>query len=109
MSDKDFEKFVFDFNSTEDGTLNENMMKVFGAWIQYLLEKMFKGAKIPVRVRGDKIQVMRFSNALVHEKRYMNAIKKYGLDSPMTYKSRHRLDVAIKRFEKEVGITWPLK
>ena len=100
MTEQDFDNFVFDFNSIEDGTLNENMMKVFGAWIQYLLEKMFKGAKIPVR---------RFSNALVHEKRYMNAIKKYGLDSPMTYKSRHRLDVAIKRFEKEVGITWPLK
>ena len=80
MTEQDFDNFVFDFNSIEDETLN-----------------------------GDKIQVMRFSNALVHEKKYMNAIKKYGLDSPMTYKSRHRLDVAIKRFEKEVGINWPLK
>ena len=109
MTKQDFDNFVFDFNSLEEGTLNENMMNVFGAWIQYLLEKMFKGAKIPVRVRGDKIQVMRFTNALVHEKRYMNAIKKYGLDNPMTYKSRLRLDKAIQKFEKEVGINWPLK
>ena len=43
MTEQDFDNFVFDFNSIEDGTLNENMMKVFGAWIQYLLEKMFKG------------------------------------------------------------------
>ena len=109
MTEQEFENFVFDFNSVENGELNENMMNVFGAWIQYLLEKMFKGAKVPVRVRGDKIQVMRFSNALIHEKRYLNAIKKYGLDNPMTYRSRHKLDVSIARFEKEVGINWPLK
>ena len=35
MTEQDFDNFVFDFNSIEDGTLNENMMKVFGAWIQY--------------------------------------------------------------------------
>ena len=109
MTEQEFENFVFDFNSVENGELNENMMNVFGAWIQYLLEKMFKGAKVPVRVRGDKIQMMRFSNALIHEKRYLNAIKKYGLDNPMTYRSRHKLDVSIARFEKEVGINWPLK
>ena len=45
----------------------------------------------------------------VNEKRYMNYIKKYGLDDPMTYKQKARLDIAIKKFEREAGINWPIR
>jgi hypothetical protein len=39
----------------------------------------------------------------------MDYIKKYGLDDPMTYKQKAKLDVAIKRFEREAGINWPIR
>lgn len=108
-NNQDFETMVFDLNSLAGETINENMMKVFAAWIQYLLEKMYHGTKIPVRVQGDKIQIMRFTHAMTSEKLYMNAIKKYGLDNPMTYGRRNQLKHAIAKFEKETGINWPLK
>ena len=106
----DFENEVLDFDALrEEQQLNENILNVFAAWIQYLLSKMYKGRRIPVRVRGNRIEVERFTDALVNEKRYMDYIKKYGLDNPMTYKQKSTLDVAIRRFEKEAKINWPIK
>ena len=93
----------------ESAAINENILNVFAAWIQYLLSKMYKGRRIPVRGRGNRIEVERFTDTLVNEKRYMDYIKKYGLDDPMTYKQKSKLDVAIKRFEREAGINWPIR
>jgi len=103
------ESYVFDLGVARKGQLDENILHVLAAWIEYLLSKMFKGRRIPVRVRGNRIEVERFTDALVNEKRYMNYIKKYGLDDPMTYKQRGKLDVAIRRFEREAGINWPIR
>jgi len=105
----DFNEFVFDLNSGNNGQLDENMLKVFGAWIQYLLEKMYKGTKIPVRVIGNRIQIDRLTWALIGEKKYMDSIKRNGLDSPLTYKQRAKLNRSIQKFEQETGISWPLK
>ena len=106
----DFENEVLDLEALkEEQRLNENILNVFAAWIQYLLSKMYKGRRIPVRVRGNRIEVERFTDALVNEKRYMDYIKKYGLDDPMTYRQKATLDVAIKRFERESKLNWPLR
>ena len=109
MKDKiDFENEVLDLDEIKN-TLNENILHVFAAWIEYLLSKMFKGRRVPVRVRGNRIEVERFTDALVNEKRYMDYIKKYGLDDPMTYKQKSKLDVAIKKFEREARRNWPIR
>jgi hypothetical protein len=105
----DFENEILDLNDFKSDQLNENILHVLAAWIEYLLSKMFKGRRIPVKVRGNRIEVERFTDALVNEKRYMDFIRKYGLDDPMTYKQKARLDVAIRRFERESGINWPIR
>jgi hypothetical protein len=83
----DFENDVLDLTQFRGKQLNENILHVFAAWIEYLLSKMFKGRRVPVRVKGNK----------------------YGLDDPMTYKQKAKLQVAINRFEREAGINWPIK
>jgi len=109
LTQEQLEEVVFDLGAARKGELNENILHVFAAWIEYLLSKMYKGRRIPVKVRGNRIEVQRFTDALVNEKRYMDYIKKYGLDDPMTYKQKARLDVAIKKFEREARINWPIK
>ena len=104
----DFENDVLDLNEFKSEQLNENILHVFAAWIEYLLSKMFKGRRVPVRVRGNRIEIERFTDALVNEKKYMDFIRKYGLDDPMTYKQKAKLEIAIKRFEREAGINWPI-
>ena len=102
LTEDQLEEMVFDLGAARKGQLNENILHVFAAWIEYLLAKMYKGRRIPVKVRGNRIEVQRFTDALVNEKRYMDYIKKYGLDDPMTYKQKTKLNIAIRRFEKEV-------
>ena len=109
LTEDQLQEIVFDLGVGRKGEINENILHVFAAWIQYLLSKMFKGRRIPVRVRGNKIEIERFTDALVNEKRYMDFIKKYGLDDPMTYQQKSKLDVAIKRFEREARINWPIR
>ena len=109
LTEDQLKDMVFDLGAARKGELNENILHVFAAWIEYLLSKMYKGRRIPVKVRGNRIEVQRFTDALVNEKRYMDYIKKYGLDDPMTYKQKATLDVAIKRFEKEAKINWPIR
>jgi len=109
LTEDQLEELVFDLGAARKGQLNENILHVFAAWIEYLLSKMYKGRRIPVKVRGNRIEVQRFTDALVNEKRYMDYIKKYGLDDPMTYKQKSKLNVAIKRFEREARINWPIK
>ena len=109
LTEDQLKDMVFDLGAVRKGELNENILHVFAAWIEYLLSKMYKGRRIPVKVRGNRIEVQRFTDALVNEKRYMDYIKKYGLDDPLTYKQKSKLDVAIKRFEREAKINWPIK
>ena len=109
LTEDQLKEIVFDLGAARKGQLDENILHVFAAWIEYLLSKMYKGRRIPVKVRGNRIEVQRFTDALVNEKRYMDYIKKYGLDDPMTYKQKATLDVAIKRFEKEARINWPIR
>ena len=109
LTEDQLKELVFDLGAARKGQLDENILHVFAAWIEYLLSKMYKGRRIPVKVRGNRIEVQRFTDALVNEKRYMDYIKKYGLDDPMTYKQKSKLNVAIKRFEREAQINWPIK
>ncbi len=109
LTEDQLKDMVFDLGAARKGELNENILHVFAAWIEYLLSKMYKGRRIPVKVRGNRIEVQRFTDALVNEKRYMDYIKKYGLDDPLTYKQKSKLNVAIKRFEREAKINWPIK
>jgi len=109
LTENQLEEVVFDLGAARKGQLNENILHVFAAWIQYLLSKMFKGRKVPVKVRGNRIEISAFTDALVNEKRYMNYIKKYGLDDPMTYKQKGKLDLAIRNFEREAKINWPIR
>ena len=64
MDQHDFDNKTLDLSEVKK-QLNENILHVFAAWIEYLLSKMFKGRRIPVRVRGNRIEVERFTDALV--------------------------------------------
>ena len=89
--------------------LDESFLVMFGAWVKWLLEKMFGGGSIPGNIKGSKSEVESFARAMGSEKRYIETAKRYGLDHPTTYKSKAKLSSATKGFEKETGIKWPFE
>ena len=102
------DKIVIDFSVAGNGSLNESFLRMFGASVQAILKAMFGGSSIPMSIRGSPQQVEQFAQTLSHEKRYWDAYQKFGLDSPMTYKSKFRLNSAIRDFERVTGLVWPL-
>jgi len=43
------------------------------------------------------------------ERRYMADAQRYGLDNPVTYKTKNVLEKAVRDFESKTGIPWPFK
>jgi len=111
-------EIVIDFDEIrkKKSELNEEQLNEFlfsqtaamGGAIKVLLGMMGFGSNfgIPVKIRGSQSEVSSFTRALKGERKYMDAVKKYGLDNPNTYKSKIHLDKAVQGFEKTTGMKW---
>ena len=102
---------VIDLNNK---MLTEEDWLSFSANMNYIMGRLFggpyrAGSSVPLKVRGTEQQVGAFLAALQREKKYLEKYVKYGLDNPMTYKSKYQLNNAVTSFERETGITWPFK
>ena len=100
---------TLDFNKLKKQKLDESFLAMFGGWVEQILGSMFGGRSLPLAVKGSQRDVQSFAKALGGEKSYLEAVKRYGLDHPTTYKNRSKLDNAIKGFERETGLKWPFK
>lgn len=87
----------------------EGVLRMFGSWIQTILKAMFGGYSIPLTLRGKKSEIEAFVEALAQEKRYMEAMKKFGLDRPNSYRDKLELEKAISKFERATNLRWPIK
>jgi len=108
MSDE--QKLVLDFGKSKRGQLDESMTDLMGCAIEEIMKRLFGSSlPIPVLVKGTMQQIESFTKALANEKKYMDAIQKYGLDNEQTYKSRSQLESAVSGFENQTSIKWPFK
>ena len=82
---------------------------MFGGWLQYIMKAMFGNLNIPVNITGKRSEVDALVGALSKERSYIDTISKYSLDDERTYKSKSKLDRAVKSFESETGLKWPFK
>ena len=117
----DIKEVVVDFNQIKENKqgLNEEQLKEFlfsqtaamGGAVKVLLGMMGFGENfgIPVKIKGNRQEVNSFTRALKGERRHMDAVKRYGLDDPQTYKSKTRLNKAIAGFERTTGIKWMIE
>ena len=109
LEEGDLVEIVIDLEELKQNSLNESFLAMFGGWVEQILGSMFSGRSLPVSVRGSQRDVESFAKALGGEKSYLEAARRYGLDHPTTYKNKTKLENAIKSFEKDTGIKWPIK
>ena len=100
---------IIDLSVAKKGELNESFLRMFGGAIKMMLRRMFGQVDMPMMVKGTESEISAFADVLGKEKKYMEAYTDLGLNNPATYKSRYKLDDAIKSFEGKTGITWPFK
>ena len=99
MDNNELVPITIDLNIAKTKQLNESWLTMFGGAVKMILKGMFGGgglASTPslrnLSVKGSPSQVAAFGDALA--------------DSG-TLTSRHRLEAAIGRFERETGLKWP--
>lgn len=103
------EELILDFSDLTEG-LAEQGARLKGALMKMLgLETYFSMFPVPTRIRGTRAQVSSFSRAARDEKKFLDSVKKHGLDDPKTVSSKSKLNRAIRNFERETGMKWPLK
>ena len=89
--------------------MDEGFMTMEATKLKLLMNDFFTGSYFPVEVKGNPMQIDRFTRALAAEKNYIAAFNNYGLNNPATYRSRYKLDAAVRRFERDTGLVWPIK
>jgi hypothetical protein len=98
-----------DLDIMNKGELTESWLSMFGGAISAIMKRMFGGAAIPVKVRGNKDQIRDFARTIGREKKYVRSAAKYGLNDPRTYKNKFNLRQSVKKFERSTGLKWPFK
>ena len=97
---------VLDLN---EDSLDEMTLSQRGILIKRIMKSMFGAPSFPMEVRGSASQIAAFATALGKEKAFMEAFSRYGLDDPKTYKSKAKLNNAIRQFETITKVKWPFK
>tara|TARA_R100000005_G_C4882097_1_gene133254 strand:- start:30 stop:377 length:348 start_codon:yes stop_codon:yes gene_type:complete len=114
LNEDKLDNVVIDFAELRDNQLNESFLAAFGNWVKLILNRTFgqgKGSFLgpSVKVRGTRAEVNAFAKALGGEKKYIEAVRKHGLDDPKVTSNKAKLNKAVKAFEKTTGIKWPFK
>ena len=91
----------------QEGKLSESWLAQFGAMTKIVLGRIFGLNKTPITIKGKKTDVDAFVSVLGGEKRYIEALHKYGLEDPQALKAKGTLQSAIRSFESETGIKYP--
>ena len=105
------ENITIDLNALK--RLNESAALIsFGAKLKRMLYYMFAPSGLSYArfyLKGGRSDIKALVGVLASEKQYMESFLKNGLNDPMVLNNRYRLERAIKHFESETGIKWPLK
>jgi hypothetical protein len=104
------EELILDFSKLDEGPIVRQREKLKRALMQFLgFDDYFRLFPQVGKIRGTSSQVSSFRNAAMGEKQYMKAVEKHGLNNPKTFSSKSRLNTAIRNFERETGMKWPIQ
>ena len=100
------QKTIIDLGAARKEQLNESWLAMFGGWVEWLIKGLDMGS---FKVTGTETEIGSFLDTIASERRYLDAASRYGLTDPRTFENRVNLETAIKGFERETGIKWPIK
>tara|TARA_Y100000592_G_C5420850_1_gene293105 strand:+ start:439 stop:789 length:351 start_codon:yes stop_codon:yes gene_type:complete len=115
LNEDKLDNIVVDFAELRNNQLNESFLAAFGNSVKLILNRIFgQGGKsffapTTIKVRGTRAEVSAFAKALGGEKKYIEAVRKHGLDDPKVTSNKAKLNKAVKAFERTTGIKWPFK
>ena len=107
LKEEELSPIVIDL--TNGDKLDESWLRMMGFGVKSILNQMFGGSGVPVSVKGNSRDVAAFTKTVGREKRYMDSIRKFGLDNPKTFRNKSKLNIAVADFTRKTGLKWPFK
>jgi hypothetical protein len=103
------EEVILDFNALDEGLAAEGAKLKIALMSMLGYKDYFRMFPAPTKLRGTPSQISSFTAAVRGERKYMDAVRRNGLHDPATFSSKARLDRAVRNFERETGMKWPLQ
>lgn len=100
--------YVIDLEELKKNNTNEITSLMLGSFIRILMNRIFRGAPINALFRGKRSDLKALGKTIGSEKSYIESMIKYGLTDPRTFRNKSTLKVAVKNFERDTGIKWPI-
>ena len=107
LEEQEITPIVIDLTNSDK--LDESWLRMFGFGVKTILNQMFGGSPVPVSVTGNRSDVTAFAKTIGREKKYMDSIRRFGLDNPKTFKNKSKLKRAVSDFTRRTGLKWPFK
>ena len=101
------QKYEIDLAKFRNNQINESVLSWFGTTVKMILQSMFAGTSMDLTVRGTSAEIDSFAQTLAREKNYIESFRRHGLDDPITHSNKHKLQQAVRAFEKETNVKWP--
>lgn len=107
------EVYHIDLEELKEGVLNESAYTQFGSvvkmWIQTLLGGRPFHTAPKFKLSGSRGDMKAFMSALGSQTKYIKAASALGLDDPRTFMNKSKFQTALRKFERQTGITWPVR
>ena len=84
-------------------------MNEFEQKIKLLIGGLMSGDRLPRKSKGHKKQVEVFSKTVAAEYNYLKNYMQYGEEDLKTVKAFEELNSAIRKFERIMGMDWPIR
>ena len=96
------------YKKYEPSQIVESFLATLGYASKLLFKQIYGDVNpIKVNVKGSTGDINRFAEIIARDKRYQQAIDKYGLNNPKVLGDRFKLQNAIRGFEATTGIKYP--
>jgi len=96
-------------NSYNSDELNESWLATFGEWIKWFVKNSKLNENKNIKLKGTKSQIDAFINALKEERKFFLLAQKEGFVSKSLIEQEKKTIEAVKKFEQETNIPWPIE
>ena len=94
------EVYHIDLEELKEGVLNEGAYTQFGSVVKMWIQTLLGGRPFHTAPK------FKLSGSRGDMKAFMSAL---GLDDPRTFMNKSKFQTALRKFERQTGITWPVR
>jgi len=107
------QEYHINLDEVKNNLLSEGSYTQFGSMVKMWLQTLLGGrpfSTVPkFKISGSKGDIGSFMKTIGSQSKYIKAASALGLDDPRTFMNKSRFQTALRNFERQTGIKWPVR